>query len=156
MTEEQFYELQPLAIFGVSSQGKGFGAAAYLELKQVGVQVFAINPKGGLVKGEKIYPTLKETPEQAKGAVILTKGDSAIAAVEECSREGIISVWLQGGSDSPEVRKLCDELDIDRMTGSCILMRKGRFPHNIHRFFNDLFNKPKQSGNSGTLLREGK
>ena len=156
MTEEQFYDQQPLAILGVSAQGKGFGAMAYLELKQAGVRVFAINPKDGQIKGDTIYPTLKETPEKPKAAVILTKGESAIAAVEECSREGISWVWLQGGSDIPEVRKLCDELEINRMTGTCILLRKGRFPHSIHRFFSDWFNKPKQTDDPKTIIRESK
>jgi len=156
MTEDQFYDLQPLAIIGVSSQGRGFGAGAYLELKAVGVNVYAINPRGGLVKGDKIYPTLKEVPEPIKAAVVLTKGENALAAIEECSRENVEWVWLQGGSDTPEVKKLCDDLEIKRMTGNCILLRKGRFPHSIHRFFNDLFGKPRQKEDSGTILREGK
>ncbi len=143
MTEEQFYDLQPLAIFGVSERKGNFAAGVYRELKTVGVAVVAVNPKGGNIAGDPIYVSLDDMPETVKAAVILTKGENAVAAVEECSRGGVEWVWLQGGSDCDEVRRLCDELDIKRMTGVCILLRKGRFPHSLHRFFHDLFKRGK-------------
>ncbi len=143
MTDEQFYELQPLAIFGVSSRGKGFGADVYKELTKVGVKAFPVNPKGGVVLGHEIYRSLGEAPEKMRAAVILTKGQGAVAVVEECSRGEIEWVWLQGGSNTAEVRRLCEELDIKYLNKTCILLRKGRFPHSLHRFFYDLFKGKK-------------
>ncbi len=141
MTEEQFYDLQPLAVFGVSSRAKGFGVSAYKELVKSGVKCYAVNPRGGMVEDQKIYPSLREVPEPVRAAVILTKGDGAVAAVEECAREGVQWVWLQGGSNTEEVRKLCDDLELKKICGTCILLRKGGFPHSIHRFLHDLFSR---------------
>jgi hypothetical protein len=139
MTDEQFYDLQPLAIFGVSDRKGNFAAGVYRELTAVGVTVIAVNPRGGNIAGDPIYISLDKVPDSIKAAVILTKGENAVAAVEECSRGGVEWIWLQGGSDTDEVRRLCEELEIKPMTGRCILLRKGRFPHSLHRFFHDLF-----------------
>lgn len=143
MTQDEFYNLQPLAIFGVSSQGKGFGASVFQELMKVGVKSYPINPRGGMVQGQPIYNSLKALPEPALSAVVLTKGDGAVQAIEECSRHNLEWVWLQGGSDTDEVRRLCSELGLKTLRGDCILLRKGRFPHSLHRFFHDLFGRKK-------------
>jgi predicted CoA-binding protein len=157
MTEEQFYDLQPLAIFGTSSQGKGFGVAVYHDLKKAGIKSYPINPKGGFIGEQEIYPSLEKVPESVGAAVILTKAAGAQAAVEDCSRHDVEWVWLQGGSDTEEIRRLCDELQIKHMHGTCILLRKGKFPHSIHRFFHDLFKgKPQETGNQETIVRGAK
>ncbi len=138
-----FYSRQPLALFGVSSKGRGFGAEAFKELIKQGIKTFALNPKGGSVFGQTLYPSLKELPEPVGAAVILTKGQGAISAVEECSRHNLEWIWLQGGSDTTEVRQICAELGLKTVRGACILMRHGKFPHSLHRFFHDLLHKSK-------------
>jgi predicted CoA-binding protein len=147
ITEEEFFQRQPLAIFGVSTRGKSFGNRAYRELINAGVTAYAINPKGGSLGKCQLFPSLDRLPEPARAAVILTKGDGAVSAVNECSGSTIEWVWLQGGSDTEEVRKLCDDLGLKRHSGTCILMRNGRFPHNLHRFFHDLFKRKRGEGN---------
>jgi predicted CoA-binding protein len=139
MTRKEFFDLQPLAIFGVSSRGSGFGVVVFKELNKLEIKCFAVNPKGGKTNSLPIYPTLADLPEKARAAVILTKGEGAIHAVEECSRQEVSWVWLQGGSDRPEVNNLCRELGINVFRGECIMMRRGRFPHSLHRFLHDLF-----------------
>lgn len=141
MRRDEFFDLQPLAIFGVSSSrgNNSFGVVAFKELNKLGIRCFAINPKGGQVDGQPIYPSLAELPEKPRAGVILTKGAGALAAVEESARQGLEWVWLQGQSDKPEVRRRCEELGIKTMRGQCVLMRRGRFPHSPHRFFHDLF-----------------
>lgn len=138
MTETEFLSLQPLAVFGVSSVGRGFGAAAYKELQKAGIKAYPINPKGGALDGQKIYSDMGELPEAARAGVILTRGLNAIRAVEECALHHLKCVWLQGGSDTPQVRRRCEELRLKMLHGQCILLRPGRFPHSLHRFFHDL------------------
>ncbi|MFH1863084.1 MAG: CoA-binding protein [bacterium] len=138
---EEFYTHQPIAIFGVSARSGNFGTSVYLELQKVGVRVFPINPKGGALRHEPIFPTLRDLPEMPQAAVILTKGDGALHAVEACAEQGVKRIWLQGGSDTPTVRQRCADLGLNIVYGSCVLLRKGRFPHNIHRFFYNLFSR---------------
>jgi len=147
ITEEEFFQRQPLAIFGVSTRRKNFAAYAYNELIKVGINAYPINPKGGFYGKCKIFASLNELPEPARAAVILTKGEGAIAAIKECSESTVEWIWLQEGSDTEETRKLSDDLGLKRLNGSCILLRKGRFPHSLHRFFHDLFKRKSGEGN---------
>ncbi|MCX6641173.1 MAG: CoA-binding protein [bacterium] len=147
MTDQEIYNHEPIAIFGVSSQRKSFGTAVFQELRKKGTSVYAINPKGGMVDGQTVFTSLKQLPERAAAAVILVRGEGAIEAVEECSREGVNIVWLQGASNTPELRKLCKELELQLVSGPCILMPMGGFPHNVHRFFYNLFGGNKKPEN---------
>ena len=139
MTQSEYLHLQPLAVFGVSSRGKGFGAMAIKQLRKAGIEAYAVNPKGGQWLGEKIFTGLRELPKPALTAIILTKGMGAIAAVEEAAAHGIKKIWLQDGSDSPEIRERCAGLGLETLRGECILLRAGGFPHNLHRLIHDLW-----------------
>ncbi|RJP78270.1 MAG: CoA-binding protein [Candidatus Zixiibacteriota bacterium] len=141
ITVDEFYQKQPLAIFGVSSTGKRFGAAAWKDLNKAGIRALAVNPKGGTVNGQPIYPSLKDLPEPAGAAVILTKGDNALQALEECAAAGLKYVWLQDDSDTPQTRAACQRLGLEPLRGRCILLRHGGFPHSLHRFFDKLFRR---------------
>jgi predicted CoA-binding protein len=53
------------------------------------------------------------------------------------------NIWLQQGSESPEVLKLARELGLSPISGKCILMYAppvGSF-HKFHHFFARLFGK---------------
>ncbi len=141
MTDTEFFQLQPLAIFGVSSSGKGFGAATWQELDKRGLRVLPINPRGGQINGRPILKSLTEAAAPVRAAVILTKGQGALQAVEECSRNGVEWIWLQSGSDTPAIRRRCAELKLKTLRGQCLLLRQGGFPHSVHRFFYDLLGK---------------
>ena len=145
INDRSFLARQPLAVFGVSATGRGFGANAFRELNKLGIKAYALNPKGGSIYGQTIYSSLKDLPEPVHAAVILTKGHGAVCAVEEWSRQSLECVWLQGGSDTPEIQKLCSGLGLKVVHGSCILMRHGKFPHSLHRFFHDLFKKSEST-----------
>ncbi|HEX7345122.1 MAG TPA: CoA-binding protein [bacterium] len=133
--------LQPLAVVGVSSTGQGFGTIALKELRKAGIEAYAVNPKGGEWKGERLYESLRMLPKSAQAAVILTRGAGALKAVDECAQAGVKSVWLQGGSNTAEIRKRCSELKLEALHGECVLMRVSGFPHSLHRFFHDLFSR---------------
>jgi len=138
MTQADYQHLQPLAVFGVSSRGQGFGALAFKELRKAGIEAYAVNPKGGQWRGEKLFTAIRELPKPPQAAIILIKGMGAITAVEEAAANGVKKIWLQGGSDSPEIRERCAGLGLETLRGECILMRAGGFPHNLHRLIHDL------------------
>jgi uncharacterized protein len=141
ITREQFFEQQPLAVFGVSRNPKKFGAAAFRELRKSGLHTFALNPHGGVCDGQTVYTALSQLPQPARAAVILTRGEGALRALKECAEQQVQWVWLQGASNTQAARALCAELGLQAFTGNCILLRTGGFPHNLHRFFHDLLFK---------------
>ena len=141
MTQINLRELQPVAVFGVSSRGQGFGTIALKELRKAGIEAYAVNPKGGEWKDIRLFKSLQELPKPAKVSVILTKSNGALHAVEESAANGVKWIWLQGGSNTAEIRKRCTELGLEALHDECILMRLSGFPHSLHRFLHDLFSR---------------
>jgi predicted CoA-binding protein len=145
ISHAEFYRVGPVAVFGVSAARRGFGVAAYKELKKAGIETFALNPKGGQLDGVPIYAKMADLPAHPQAAVILTREAGALQAVEECKSNGVRWVWLQGGSDTPAVRQRCFDLSLEFLRGQCVLMHLGGFPHSLHRFFHDLFTHSRSS-----------
>ncbi len=138
----EFVAQRALAVVGVSRTPSKFSNAAFKELKQKGYTVYAVNPAGGSVEGEPLYPSLAELPGPVGGAVIFVKPDKAAAVVQECAAQGIQRVWLQQGAQSEDALKLCAEKGMQAISGECILMYAGQSGfHGFHRFFRELFGK---------------
>ena len=133
---------QALALVGVSRTPGKFSTAAYKELKQKGYTVYGVNPAGGSVEGDPLYPSLAALPGPVGGVLVFVKPENALAVVRECAEQGITRVWLQQGAQSEEALKLCAEKGIHAVSGECILMYAGQSKfHSYHRFFRELFGK---------------
>ena len=138
---EDFLKVNPLAIVGVSSSGKGFGAAAFRTLQQIGLDVVPINPKIERFEGHRCYQNLSQMNPSPQGVVIITKPENTLPILAECKKLGVTKVWFQPGSESNEALEYCKSNGIKAYTKYCILLFSNLFPHNLHFFFLKLFKK---------------
>jgi len=128
---------------GVSRSGKGFGNYAYRMLKQRGCSVFAVHPHAQTLEGDRAYPSLDALPERVGGVVVVVPASEGEQVVRAAAAAGIGRVWLQQGSESPAVLRLCEELGVVAVHGHCILMftEPVRSFHRFHRFLWRLLGK---------------
>ena len=140
---EDFLSAKNIAVVGVSGSGKKFGAAVYRDLKQKGLNVFAVNPKGGFLDGDKLFASLDTVPEKLDAAVIVVPPKAAEKVVAQASQLGIKNVWLQPGAESDASIEKGLENDLNVIHGECILMHAGPVTsiHKVHRFINKVFGK---------------
>lgn len=134
---DDFVAGRTMAIVGVSADGKkGFGNAAYKELKARGYRVLAVHPRADRIQGDPCWPSLEALPEPIERLLVSISPDRAEAVVREAAAAGVKQVWLQQGAESPEVLDACREAGIRPIHGHCILMFAepvGSF-HRIHRW----------------------
>ena len=64
----------------------------------------------------------RDTGSTTVRALLVVPPDRALGVVREAAAAGIRRVWLQQGSQSPEVILMCDELGLEAVAGECILM----------------------------------
>ena len=142
----QFLAAEDIAVFGVSSSGKKFGAAVYKELKQKGRSVFAVNPKGGFFDGSPIFESLDRAPAKPKSAILVVPPNVAEKVVADAIKSGVKNIWLQPGAESDAAIAYCHENGINVIHGECILMHAEsvRSIHKMHRFINKIFGKLPQ------------
>lgn len=138
---ENFIKCKRIAVVGVSREQKKFGSAIYADLKKRGYQVFAVNPSAVEIGGNTCYPSLTVLKGKIDAAVICVKPAQAGAVLQDAAQIGLQNIWLQQGSDSPEVLKTAHDLGLTPIAKKCILMYATPVQsiHNWHRFFAKLF-----------------
>jgi hypothetical protein len=123
---QEFLAQKRIAVAGVSRQGDTAANGIYKKLRSAGYEVFPVNPNATEIEGDKCYPTLAAIPGGVEGVVIATHPGVAAQLVRECSALGIKRLWMhrsfgQGSVDDEAVR-LCRELGLSVIPGSCPMM----------------------------------
>ncbi len=119
---QNFIEQKKIAVVGASRQGKKFGNMAAKELIDRGYEVFFIHPEVDEIEGIKTYQSLTAVKDLAETVWINVPADKGAAVLADAAKAGFSQVWLQQGADSPELKELGSELDLELITGKCILM----------------------------------
>ena len=132
---DQFVSQPALALMGMSRSGKKFGNLAYRALVSKGYRVYPIHPDAKAIRGIRCYSDFEELPERIECALIVLPPAKALDAIRKVAAAGIRRVWLQQGSESPEVLKACRDLGLDVISRECILMlaRPSGY-HKVHRW----------------------
>eukprot|EP01114_Cavostelium_apophysatum_P001279 TRINITY_DN11082_c0_g1_i2.p1 TRINITY_DN11082_c0_g1~~TRINITY_DN11082_c0_g1_i2.p1 ORF type:complete len:138 (+),score=15.96 TRINITY_DN11082_c0_g1_i2:55-468(+) len=132
---QHFTNRRTWAVVGVSNDNSKFGNKIYKDLKGAGYNVFGVNPKGGLIGSDTLYPTLKSLEGKVKFSdlvvdlVVPPKVTEEV--VKSCKDLGIKSVWMQPGSESPMAIEYCNSNGIDVVHDSCAMIKKKTWPEDI-------------------------
>ncbi len=139
-TIQNFVQCKRIAVVGVSHDPKKFGNAIYSELKKRGYQVYAVNPAIQDLAGEPCFPSLEALRGKIDGAVICLQPAKVMAVLQEAAQMDLRNIWLQQGSESPEVLKSARELGLNPVSKKCILMYATPVQsiHSFHRFVTKL------------------
>ena len=132
----RFVAGKTLAIVGVSAAGKGFGNAAYMELKKRGYRVLPVHPTAAAIQGDPCWPSVAELPERVERLLVCVKPDRADPVVRQAAAAGVRQVWFQQGAESPAALEACAQLGVEAVQGQCILMFAEPVAsfHKFHRF----------------------
>jgi predicted CoA-binding protein len=128
---ESFLAERRIAVVGVS-RTRGFGNAALEELRRQGWEAVPVNAEADELKGERCYRSLDDVPGPLGAVLCVVPPVRAFAVVQACVRRGVGKLWLQQGSESPEVIALAEAAGIQVVHHACVLMYAA--PHGLHRF----------------------
>ena len=142
-TIKSFLETKNIAVIGVSSKGKGFGAIAYKHLKQNGYNTFPVNINGGNFENEHLYKSIKDIKNPLDGIITVVPPKVTEMIVEEANQLGIKKIWMQQGSESQTAINFCNANGIDVVYGECIMMfsEPVKSMHSFHRWLWKLLGK---------------
>lgn len=143
---DRFVEGRTLAMIGVSAGGKGFGNAAYKELKARGYRVFPVHPTAPAIQGDPCWHRLADLPEPVERLLVMVPPDASERLVPEAASAGIRQVWFQQGASSPAAIKACEAHGLEAVEDHCILMFAGAGGfHKVHKWIWGLLGRiPKQ------------
>jgi predicted CoA-binding protein len=94
--------------------------------------VIPVNPNDERVLGERVYPSLREVPEQIDVVDVFR----APSAVPEIAREavevGAGALWLQFGVISPEGARIARDGGLDVVMDRCLKVEHARLLGRMH------------------------
>jgi uncharacterized protein len=135
---DEFLAQKRIAVAGVSrNAGMHAGNGIYTRLREVGYEVFAVNPNADTIMGEPCFRSLKDIPGGVDGVVIATNPKDSLSVAQQCKELGIPRVWFHknfgSGSFSKEAQDYCRANGISALV-SCPLWY-GKSSDGFHRFF---------------------
>lgn len=143
-----FLSQKQIAVAGVSRHARGEAAnLIFKKLKEMGYQVYPINPKTDVVERERCYPNLTAIQVNIDGVVICTPPQAAEQLVKECVELGIKRVWMHRsfgpGSVSDSAARLAEEKGLTVIAGACPMMycKPVDFGHKCMRWLLGLLGK---------------
>ena len=107
MNLTKLFEPKTMAVIGVSHSNDRHPANVvyYKNHLRYPVKVFPVNPQGGDLQGEKVYPHLRDIPEKVDLAVIAVRAEQVPGIVEECVAAGVGGAAVISGGFAESGRK---------------------------------------------------
>ncbi|RDV80720.1 CoA-binding protein [Ammonifex thiophilus] len=110
------------AVVGASRDPQKYGHRIYFQLKELGYEVYAVNPNCHKIDGDPCYPSLSALPVLPEVVNIVVPPQVAEQVVEEAIRLGIKQIWLQPGAESPAVLEAAERAGLRVVYGQCVLL----------------------------------
>jgi predicted CoA-binding protein len=120
----EFTGLRVWAVVGASTNPAKYGYRIFRDLRAAGYRVYGVNPGGGEIDGEALYPSLAALPEKPQVVDIVVPPQVTEQVVQECAALGLTRVWMQPGSESEAAIRYCQEHGIRVVHDACAMVRK--------------------------------
>jgi hypothetical protein len=118
-----------VAILGASSDRSKYGNKSVRAHLQQGYEVYPVNPKGGHIEGLKAYKSLADIPVAHLDRVsVYLPPHVGETILEEVAAKGCDELYLNPGSDSPEVIEKARSLGLDPIV-ACSIVDLGVSPN---------------------------
>jgi predicted CoA-binding protein len=111
-----------IAVVGATVNPEKWGCKIYRTLRGVFPRVYAVNPRYKEVLGDRCYPDLKSLPEKPDTVITVVPPEVTEAVVKDCRELGIMSVWMQPGSESGKAIAFCSKNGMECMHGACFVV----------------------------------
>ncbi len=121
---EEFINQRVWAVVGASTDPDKFGHQIFRDLREAGYTVYGVNPRGGEIEGQKLYPALSDLPERPAVVDIVVPPAVTEEIVRQCAQLGLKRVWMQPGSESDAAIRFCQEHDIKVVYLTCAMIQK--------------------------------
>jgi predicted CoA-binding protein len=121
-----------VAIVGMSSDPQKASAFVAAYLQHEGYRILPVNPRGGHVLGETIYPDLAAIPVPVDIVDVFRPAAEAATVARQAVAIGAKALWLQLRIVSFEAAELAEAAGLDVVMDRCLKMEHGRFHGTLH------------------------
>jgi predicted CoA-binding protein len=125
-------DAKTIAIVGLSAdrQKASYFVATYL--KREGYRVIPVNPRGGTILGETVYPDLTSIPDNVDIVDIFRPAHEVPGIVDQAIAIGAKAVWMQLRIINFEAAEKARAAGLAVVMDKCVKMEHGRFSGSLH------------------------
>ncbi len=116
-----------IAVIGASTDRAKYGNKAVRAYVRQGYRVYPVNPNASEVEGLRAYPSVRDLPETPEQATFYVPPEVGLRILEDVAAAGIRRIWLNPGSDSPEMLQRAAELGLETIV-ACSIIGAGEDP----------------------------
>jgi predicted CoA-binding protein len=121
-----------IAIVGASTDPQKASSFVASYLQHEGYRVIPVNPRGGRLLGETVYPDLASVPVPIDIVDVFRPPSDAPALASQAVAVGAKALWLQLRIISFEAAELAAAAGMDVVMDRCVKMEHGRFNGTLH------------------------
>jgi predicted CoA-binding protein len=116
-----------IAVVGLSSERQKASHFVATYLQAAGYRVIPVNPRGGSVLGETVYPDLASVPVPLDLAVVFRRGQETVRVAEQAITARVPRLWFQLRIPAREAAERAAAAGLEVVIDRCIKMEHGRF-----------------------------
>ena len=110
-----------IAIVGATDDVSKYGYRIYRDLKAKNFCVYPVNPNRLTVDGDETFKDIGAIPQSPTIVNIVVPPEVTLNVLKQCLDLGLIDVWLQPGSEGPEVMEFLQEHGFNYLANACIM-----------------------------------
>jgi uncharacterized protein len=113
--------MSSIAILGASNNRRKFGNIAVRAYAENGFDVYPVNPRESDIEGHLVYPFVNQIPAYLDRVSVYLPPEKFLPVLDELAEINIGELWLNPGSDAPEVVDKALSLGFDVHCGCSII-----------------------------------
>jgi hypothetical protein len=122
-----------IAVLGASADRSKYGNKAVRAYQQRGFAVYPVNPKGGQIEGLPVFASLADVPAGKLNLIsVYLPPAVGLNMLDEIANRGCDELWLNPGSDSPELVEKARALGLN-VVQACSIVAVGISPSSLDR-----------------------
>jgi uncharacterized protein len=122
--------MKTVAVIGASNNRTKFGNKAVRAFQQTGYKVFPIHPAVTEVEGLPCYKTIADVPERPNLVSVYIGPETLVKLLPDIAAKGCDELWLNPGTESPEVFAKALELGL-KTVQTCSILAVGISPSSL-------------------------
>jgi len=122
--------MKTVAIIGASNDRRKYGNKAVRAHLQQGYTVYPVNPRETTIEGLQCYPSISAVPVRPQRVSVYVPPPVLLKILPEIAAKGCDELWLNPGTESPEVLAEAARLGLN-VVQACSILGVGVSPENM-------------------------
>ena len=122
--------MKSVVVLGASADRAKFGNKAVRAYAQRGFAVYPVNPRESVIEGHAVFKSIRDVPVRPDLVSVYLPPPKVLGLLPEIAARGCDELWLNPGTESPEVLAEAERLGLN-VIQACSILGVGLSPSSL-------------------------